>query len=65
MSENGYNYREIMEFTTKARQLLDNVYYWAEGSDDPVVREIERLMTWADSSIMEAEQQIRIHFGEV
>lgn len=64
MNNDRYNYKDIMAFTIQARQLLDNVYYWAEGSDDPVVREIERLMSHADSCIMEAEQQVRIHFGE-
>ena len=55
---------EALERMKQARKLLDDVYYWTELSENDNLKEINRLMTWADSSIMEAEQQIEIYFGE-
>lgn len=58
------NKAEALERMKQARKLLDDVYYWTELSENNNLKEINRLMTWADSSIMEAEQQIEIYFGE-
>lgn len=58
------NKAEALERMKQARKLLDDVYYWTELSENDNLKEINRLMSWADSSIMEAEQQIEIYFGE-
>lgn len=42
----------------KARKLLDPVYYALEDSNDPIKVEICRLMSWADSCLMDAEYAI-------
>lgn len=55
---------EALERMKQARQLLDDVYYWTELSENNNLKEINRLMCWADSSIMDAEQQVEIYFGE-
>lgn len=58
------NKKDIMSRLEAARTLLDDVYYFTENSENDNLKEINRLMSWADSSIMEAEQQVEIHFGE-
>ena len=55
---------DILSNMTKARQLLDEIYYWTEDSTDPIKVEIGRLMSWADSSIMDAEIEVSKLFGE-
>lgn len=59
-----YNKKDLLEFTIKARQLLDNVYYWAEGADDLNMKAIESLTSAADTCIREAEENIKRYFGE-
>ena len=55
---------DVLSNMKQARQLLDEIYYWVEGSENNNLKEIERLMSWADSSIMEAEIQVETYFGE-
>jgi hypothetical protein len=55
---------DILSNMTKARQLLDEIYYWTEDSNDPIKVEIGRLMSWADTSIMDAEIEVNKLFGE-
>ena len=55
---------DILSNMTKARQLLDEIYYWTENSEDNNLKEVNRLMCWADSSIMDAEIEIAKYFGE-
>jgi hypothetical protein len=49
---------EIIETIVKARKLLDPIYYATENSTDPILAEINRLMCWADSSLMDAEYEV-------
>ena len=49
---------EMLESIVKARKLLDPIYYAFEDSNDPIKVEICRLMSWADSSLMEAEYEV-------
>lgn len=53
----------------QARELMDEVYYFAEGYNQahqtnasPTMREIERLMSWCDSCAMDAESEIERFF---
>lgn len=58
------NKSEMLEKMKQARNLLDDVYYFTENSENDNLKEINRLVSWADSSIMDAEQQVEIYFGE-
>ena len=49
---------EMLEIVVKARKLLDPIYYATEEATDDISREINRLMCWADSSLMDAEYEI-------
>lgn len=53
----------------QARELMDEVYYFAETYNQQNrpnasthMLEIERLMSWADSSAMDAESEIERFF---
>lgn len=52
------NKDKMLENISQARKLLDPIYYALEDSTDPIKVEICRLMSWADSSMMEAEFEI-------
>lgn len=58
------NKSEMLERMEQVRRLLDDIYYFTENSENNNLKEINRLMCWADSSIMEAEQQVETYFGE-
>ena len=58
------NAKDVIARMTQARQLLDEIYYWAEKSDNDNLIEVTRLMSWSDSCIMDAEIEITKYFGE-
>lgn len=49
---------EMLECLVNARKILDPVYYATEESTDPILAEINRLMCWADTCIMDAEYEV-------
>lgn len=52
------NKSEMLENIMKARKLLDPVYYATENSTDPILAEINRLMCWSDTCMMDAETEV-------
>ena len=58
------NKDHLLENLHKVRVLLDDVYYWAEGSDNPDMKAIESLTSAADTCVREAEENIKRYFGE-
>jgi hypothetical protein len=55
---------DILSNMTKARQLLDEIYYFTEDSEDDNLGEVKRLMSWADSCIMDAEFEVETYFNK-
>lgn len=48
----------------ESRKLLDPVYYALENSTDSTEVELCRLMTWADSCLMDTESILKLLVGK-